>query len=112
MATRISHRDFPKDDMMSFQIIKLKSIIHYMKDTNAVFEFNVHNLTTRFKVSHKVPLSIIEGHLSFIHSSLRGFIIINQEISYSHSYIYQVSDTSLPIEYTTILHFSTYYISF
>ena len=37
-----------------------------MKDTITTYDFNIHNLTTRFKVSHKDPLNIIQDHMSFI----------------------------------------------
>ena len=93
---KVDLNDFTKDDMISFQKTNLKSIIHYKKDIITSFDFNVHNLSTRFKVPHKDPLNIIQGHMSFIHLIIKGFSILSQDIIYSYSYTYQVRDKSLP----------------
>ena len=98
--------------MVPFQPINLKYIIHY--DTIAAFDFNIHNLTTRFKVSEKDPPNIIHGHMSFIHSRLRRFSLLSQDISYSLSYMHQVRDTSQPRQdttYFTLTHFTCHYLS-
>ena len=65
------------------------------------YDFNIHNLTTRFNISHKYPHNIIQGHISLIHSNLRDLSIISQDITYQHSYIHQVRDTSQPRQDTT-----------
>ena len=45
--------EIPNDDMILFQPTNVKSIIHYKKDSVKTFDYKVHNLTTRFKVTHK-----------------------------------------------------------
>ena len=44
---------FIRYDLMPFQPINLKSIIHQMKDTITANYFMIYNLTTWFKVPHK-----------------------------------------------------------
>ena len=46
---------FLRFDTVSFQPINLNTIIPYLKDTITTFDFNIHNVTTRFKISHKGP---------------------------------------------------------
>ena len=55
-----------------------------------------HNLTTKQRFRIKGLRSNIQGHMSFIHTRLRVFSILRQDISYLHRCMYQVRDTSLP----------------
>ena len=85
---------------MSFHLINL-NIIHFLEGYHYGFRLQGHhNLKTRLKVPHKDPLSIIQGHMSFIHTRLRISIIHSQEVALS-LYMYQVRDTSLPKQDTT-----------
>ena len=92
---------FLRFDMMSFQTINLKSTIHCKKGSITALYIKFHNLTTRFKVSHK-GLSYHHLRSHMIHTfNTNIFSIVSQDTTYSYSYIYQVRDTILPNRDTT-----------
>ena len=57
--------------MISFKPIKLKSIIHYKKDTMTTFDFKVKTLPLGLRVHIKDLLNIIQGLTSVIHTVQR-----------------------------------------
>ena len=93
--------------MMSFQPTNLKSIIIARRIPLRLSTSKFITLPQGSRFHIKDPLNIIKGLIPFIHTRIRGFKILSQGILYSHSYISQVRDTSLPqldITYFTLLH--------
>ena len=86
---------------MSFQPINLKSIIHCMKYTIMSFDFKFHNLTTRFKVSHKIHTFKTKG--------LQNPKLIHHILIFIHVSSMEHNSTKTR---QNIYHFSTYYMSF
>ena len=99
--------DFPNDYMMPFHVTNLKPIIHTWRIPLRLSTSRFITLPPGLRFHIKDLLTIIQGLMSFIFTRLRGFNILSEDISYSHSYMYQVRDTSLPHkthQYFTLAH--------
>ena len=98
--------------MMSFQPINLKSIIPLIEGYHYYLTsiFITLPLGSRFHI--KGPLNIIQDHASLIHSRLRYFNILSQDITYStFIHVLRKGHKSIKTRHN-ILHFNSYYMSF